>query len=224
MNRHRSLFGPGLGESQAAILELLLRRGRATLAELEEDLELATETLRDHLDALAVKGLVERAGVRRDGPGRPRIVYGLSESGLELFPRREADLLRELTRFLAEEGSLHLLEEFFERRASAQREELIGRVSGLEGEERLREVARILSEQGFMAEVAHQESPPRIRLCNCPIRDLVEVSHLPCRAELRLVRELLGRSLHRVSYMPDGDDSCTYSLGEETGTLSNPPG
>lgn len=210
---HDSVRSPGLGESQKAILELLLRSGEATLSDLASRLDLATETLRDHLKALGAKGLVERAGVRRDGPGRPQVVYRLSESGVDLFPRREGELLRELAAFLRDSGNLRLLEEFFEDRASKKREALLRRVAHLDDVERLEEVARILTQEGFMAEIEASPDGPSLRLCHCPLREVVAVSRLPCRAEMELVRELLGVALRRVSFMPDGATTCTYTLG-----------
>lgn len=209
----RHVFGPGLGESQSAILQLLLRFGEATLSDLEAHLGLATETLRDHLKALAAKELVERAGLRREGPGRPHVLYRLSSSGTRLFPRREGELLQELVVFLQDTGNIRLLEAFFEARTRSKRERLAGRVAGLHGDDRFEEVARILSEEGFVAETESTSRGPELRLCHCPLREIVAVSGLPCRAELQLVRELLGEELHRVSFIPDGDSACAYLIG-----------
>lgn len=207
------ILGPGLGESQRALLDLLKRRGEATLAELEKELDLARETVRDHLKALAAQGLVERAGLRRHGPGRPQVVYRLASSGQELFPRREGQLLKELATFLLGRGHGELLQTFFEERVGRKRQELQRRISELDGAERFREVAKILSEEGFLAEVT-DDGPDRfrLRLCHCPLREIVAVSHLPCRAEMTLVEELLGESLRRESFMPHGGSSCTYVL------------
>lgn len=208
----QSALSLGLGESQNAILELLLRGGEATLADLGASVGLATETLRDHLKALGAKGLVERAGVRRDGPGRPQVVYRLSSAGRSLFPRREGELLRELATFLVESGNIQLLERFFEARLQRKRKILLRRVARLEGAERLEAVARILSEEGFMAEIEDAPSGPQLRLCHCPLHDIVAVSYLPCQAEMSLVGELLGESLQRQSFMPDGAHVCAYSI------------
>lgn len=205
-------LGPGLGESQRTILELLKRRGVSTLADLEVGLELARETLRDHLKALAGQGLVERAGARREGPGRPHVLYRLTAAGEALFPQRAGELLRELAAFLLAAGHQGLLTEFFETRAQRKREALHRRVAALDGMDRLEEVARILSEEGFLAEVETSDSGPRLCLCHCPLRDLVAVSRLPCRAEMALVGELLGGALQRVSFMPEGGHNCTYAL------------
>lgn len=213
-------FGaPGLGESQRSLLVEVKRRGEATLADVADAVDLATETVREHLNALTARRLVERAGRRRDGPGRPRIVYALSDRGEALFPQREGILLGELASHLVESGREDVLEEFFERRIGEQTPDAAERLEGLEGPDRVREVARILSDRGFMAEVEEADSDGGallLKLCHCPLRELVSASRLPCRAESEFVEELLGEGLARESWMPDGDHSCTYriSLGE----------
>lgn len=221
-------FGaPGLGDSQRRLLVELKRRGDATLSDVAGVLELAAETVREHLNALTARGLVERTGRRRDGPGRPQIVYALTARGEALFPHREGALLRELASHLVESGREEVLEEFFGRRIGEQRRAAASRLDGLEGEERLREVAALLSEQGFMAEVVGSDDGagdagggetagdgPRLRLCHCPLKELVAASRLPCRAEIEFVEELLGADLERESWMPEGDHACTYRLAD----------
>ncbi|MEO8505409.1 MAG: hypothetical protein ABI609_16045 [Acidobacteriota bacterium] len=221
------LHGPGLGESQRTLLELIKRAGEVTLAGLEHDIGVARETVRSHLAALVGARLVERSGVRRSGPGRPQIVYRLTAEGDALFPRREGELLADLARFLLANGQGGLLEGFFVERTERRRERLMKRVEGLDGGERLQEVARVLSEEGFLAELRTEsesesefESESKsdtatapaatLRLCHCPLRDLVAVTQLPCRFEQILLESLLGRSLERTGYRPDGDACCSY--------------
>lgn len=214
--------GVGLGESQRTLLFELKRLGEGALAELGAG-ALARETVRDHLKSLQAAGLVERAGVRREGRGRPQVLYRLTDRGEELFPQREGELLGELARFLLADERRELLERFFAERNRAKRERLLARLDGIEGRERLAELASAMTEDGFLAEVADgARGEPHLRLCHCPWRRLVEVSRLPCRAEMGLVSELLGRGLARESFMPDGDSSCTYSLADaEDGPAAN---
>lgn len=208
------LQGPGLGASQRTLLELLKRRGEVTLAEVETGMEVARETVRSHLESLTAQHLIERAGVRRKGPGRPQVIYRLSAQGEALFPRREGEMLAELARYLLQGEHLELLEEFFTARTNVKRERLAPRLEGLEAGERLNEIARSLSAEGYLAEAELEGGEPiRLRLCHCPLRELVAVTHLPCRAEMKLAEELLGRPLHRFQFMPDGDASCTYTVG-----------
>jgi predicted ArsR family transcriptional regulator len=216
---------PGLGESQRSILEALKRQGSATTPRLAEALDLNPETVRDHLRALAGFGLVDRAGSLRSGPGRPEIVYRLTADAEQLFPRREGELLRELATYLEATGRGPVLQEFFREYVGARRDEAMARVEGLEGRERMVEAARILTELGFMALVEETPDGDRLRLCHCPLRELVEVSKAPCRAEVGFVKELLGERLTRVSYIPQGDASCSYRREESRlGRLSTVTG
>lgn len=211
--REQGVAARGLGASQRRILELLKRQGEQPVGELSDRLGLATETVRGHLKALVGHGLAHRAGSRKDGPGRPEILYRLSDEAEALFPHGEGRLLRELTAFLTEEGHDDVLEDFFEHRLGRQREEARERVRDLEGRERLEEVAAILTEEGFMAEVVEEGDHPGLRLCHCPLKEMVAVSRLPCRAEIAWIRELLGEELARRSWMPEGDRTCSYDVG-----------
>jgi DeoR family transcriptional regulator, suf operon transcriptional repressor len=202
-----------IGESQARILEHLKRAGTATIPEMGEALGLSVETVRTHLRALGAEGLVERRGRRRNGPGRPEIVYGLTESADALFPQRAGPLLNEFTRFLEGRGQAGLVRDFFDQRLEERLAEVRARVDGLDADARLDEVARVLSDEGFMAEVGTDDAGgTQLRLCHCPVRQLVDVTRAPCRAELAFVRDILGARLRRVSYIPAGDDACCYKL------------
>jgi len=216
---------PGLGETPRALLGLLKRRGPATLVELESAAGLARESLRDHLRSLAAAGLVERAGVRRGGRGRPAVLYRLSTRADRLFPERGAELLGELVSYLLAGGHGAALEAFFEARARDKRARLEARLAGLEGAARVRALAAALDAEGFVAEAeVTRDGRARLRLCHCPVRGLVERSQLPCRAELALVGELLGTPLRRESFMPEGGATCTYSFPVPDAAQPSPGG
>lgn len=205
-----------IGDSQRQILDYLKRHGSGTIPALAEALSLSVETVRTHLKALAAEGLTERRGQRRSGPGRPEIVHGLTDAAEALFPNREGQLLQDLVAWLDQEGHQDLVRTFFDQQADRRLAGALERLEGLDADARLEEVARVLSEEGFMAEIERDDQGEKaLRLCHCPMRELVEVTRAPCRAELRLVRELLGRRLARVSYIPSGDAACCYALTPE---------
>ena len=208
-----SLNAPGLGDSQQAILTALKRRGSATTPLLAAELGLNVETVRAHLRTLLGHGLVRRGPSVRSGPGRPETVFGLTSQAEALFPRREGEVLQALTSYLAEAGQQELLGDFYRGWIGTRREQALARVAHLEGGERLAEVARILSELGYMAHVEETADGPMLRLCHCPVRELVEVTMVPCREEVGFVTELLGEKLTRVSYIPSGHASCSYRAG-----------
>lgn len=213
---HRpSMVGAGLGRTQKRLLELLKREGELTVRELAETLDFAAETVRGHLKTLTGHGLVDRTRTRKDGPGRPEIVYGLADRAERLFPSEEGRLLRELTAHLVREDREEVLRDFFADRVEGLRKDAARRLEGLTGRERVEEVAAILEEEGFMPEVVEDGAggQTELRLCHCPLKEMVAVSHLPCEAEESWIRELLGEALSRRSWMPDGDRTCSYRVG-----------
>jgi len=209
------MINRGPGDSQRRILEHLKRRGSSTIPVIAADLDLNVETVRTHLRSLGSEGLAERVGTRSSGPGRPEILFGLTGAAETLFPNRESEVLRELTSYLEDTGEKGVLNDFFSDYVGRRRSAAMSRVVELSGEARLQEVARILTEDGFMAEVKTDSDGTRVlRLSHCPLGQLVDVTRAPCRAELAFVQELLGERLARVSYIPTGDSACCYTLIE----------
>lgn len=200
--------------SHRALLDALKRRGRSSVPQLAEELGLNIETVRDHLKTLVARELVRREGAVRSGPGRPEIVYVLTDAAEVLFPRREGEILRELGAYLVKHRHERLLRDFFAEYIERRRAEAASRVAHLEGRARLEEVARIFSELGFMPVIEERDHTPRLRLCHCPLRDLVDATKIPCRAEIGFLKELLDEELTRVSYIPEGDASCSYEPAE----------
>lgn len=201
---------PILNARLRSLLDALKYRGRSTVPELASGLGLNVETVRDHLRTLERQGLVRRDGTLPQGRGRPEIVFVLTPSAEALFPRRESEILEALTRYLLEHKQAPLLRAFFREFVAARREQGLARVAGLTGQKRVREVARIFNEMGFMPVLEGEGSG--LRLCHCPMRGLVDATDLPCREEIGLLQELLGEPLTRIAHMPNGDAACAYHV------------
>lgn len=208
---------PGLGESQKAIIEAIKRRGSRTIRSLAAELDLSVETVRDHLKSLTALGLARRATTLKERPGRPEIVYALTPAAEAVFPRREGEILAALASYLKQTGNEPLLRDFYQRFIASRREEALARVAHLSGQARVEEVARILSELGFMAVLEGDHERTKLRLCHCPLRDLVAVTQIPCGIEVGFIHELLGERATRISHMPAGGESCSYLTALEVG-------
>ena len=206
--------------SQMRVLEHLKRHGDSSIPELASAFGLSVETVRSQVKGLVARGLVRKAGARRQGPGRPEQIYGLDPSADAFFPNRQSELLEGLAPFLQAEGQQSVLVRYMEQFSRERRQKAMARLNGMEGRERLEEAARILTDEGYMAEVVpgDEDAPPRLRLCHCPLRDLVRVTSAPCKAEIGFVRALVGDTLARVEYLPDGDGACTYAVGRAGGS------
>lgn len=201
-------------ETKRDLLLLIKRKGSVSLDDAEEETGLRRSTLREHFSHMERDGLVRRF-TKRQGRGRPSLRYELAERGQALFPARDGVLLRELLKFLDEDGQPDLVERFFESFWEARLADARHRLRMEEGHGRAAQLTvleDVLQEQGFMPEVHADEDGLVIRECNCPFSEAVRQTRLPCRLEARFFEQLFGQQATRVTYIPDGSPSCTYEF------------
>jgi predicted ArsR family transcriptional regulator len=207
-----------LSDSQTRLLELIKKRGEVTVDQAVDSLDLATTTIRQHLERLEDEDLVEHRR-KSSGRGRPRHIYRLSSRAEQLFPSRDQLMLHRLLDFLSTEGHHRAIDDFFHEFWEERGEEFSQRLEELDddsGEARLELLAEFLDEQGFMPEIEHNEAGNvEIRECNCPLSKAVESTRLPCRLEAEFLEQVVGRKLERVSYIPDGNNACVYKFKED---------
>lgn len=205
-----------LSEAKAALIDMMKIEGEISVDDAVAELDLAKTTIRQHLQLLEQYGLVKRRQ-QRQGRGRPRIMYSLTEKAREFYPTLEGELLRELVEYLIHQGHLSLVDGFFRDRWTNDEATVIAQAEAAGGDwdARMEALGAFLSDRGFLPEVETNGDGTRLRVCNCPYRSAVEATRLPCRLECDLLTELSGREVNRVEYILDGDPCCVYEFGEE---------
>jgi DeoR family transcriptional regulator, suf operon transcriptional repressor len=73
-------------DTKEAILTLLLE-GSKTAGEIADKVKIQKTAIRSHLESLRAERAI-KSYFKVEGPGRPRKVYEITESGRELFPKR----------------------------------------------------------------------------------------------------------------------------------------
>jgi predicted ArsR family transcriptional regulator len=192
------------------ILAFLKTRGHATLGEIATHLEVSKQGTLRHLEALEAAGLATVAPAPPHGRGRPENVYRLTAAAGDHFPDGHRELTGQLVEFLSEEQ----LKRFFERRAAKLEAEYSERLAGLDFEARVRELAKLATEHGHMAEVVEHGGALAIRHCNCPIQDVAARTGLPCVNEQQMYERLLGAQVTRSTWMAEAASDCTYEVKE----------
>jgi predicted ArsR family transcriptional regulator len=190
------------------VLALLKARGTVALAEIAEHLGVSKQGALRHLETLQARGLVE-VSAQPHGPGRPGHVYRLTAAADECFPSGHRELAGELVEFMRDDE----LERFFAARARRLEAEYGDRLAGLSLEDRVRELARLTTEQGHMTELLRErDGRLRLRHCNCPIQDVAARGGHACRHEQEVYRRVLGAMVARSTSLGAGDNSCTYEI------------
>lgn len=202
-----------LPDRHRQVLELLKREGRMTVAALAHRLGISTMAVRQHLGALRRDELI-RYTTERQGLGRPRHVYELTETGDELFPRGYAQLSRSLLEAARETFGEAGLAGLLRRRNAALRTHYRARLDGRPLVERVAELARLRSEEGYMAGwEAVDERTFRLKEDNCAICQVARSCPQACDFELELFRETLhGAHVTREEHLLRGDRRCTYLI------------
>jgi len=203
---------PSLPEKRRAMLLLLRRLGEARAEDLAVALDITPSAARQHLQALVAAGLVGHRE-ERGRPGRPRHVYRVETTAEAYFPKAYDDLSREVLSLVADEDPV-LLQRIFERRRRRRVERARERTQGLVFGERVREVARILDEEGYLAGV--EELPDgsfRLTEHNCAVLGAAQEHPHICASEIDFLREVLpDATVERVSFMLDGAHVCAYAV------------
>jgi DeoR family transcriptional regulator, suf operon transcriptional repressor len=203
--------GAGLKGPRNAVLVQLKLAQRLTAKELAERMGLSLNAVRHHLKELEAAGLVGYDREHR-GVGAPVFSYRLTQAGESMFPRRYQEtltgLLEQMVQRDGRQAAVALLEAHFADLANRLSAELAGRGPA----ERLHALGRVLSDEGYMAEVRTGAEGGTLTEHNCAIPAVAERFPELCAAEARFVAQVLGAEVERRGHMLSGCSHCEYHV------------
>jgi DeoR family suf operon transcriptional repressor len=191
------------------ITQTLLRQPRRTIIELAEAVGINPISVRHHLTNLQVEGLV-MSQEERHGVGRPRLVYMLTEAGMEKFPTRYLRLTMRLLAQMKETMPGPLVRELFSQVADELASEYTDQVKDLTMEQRLEVVKAMLAEEGFTIEWERKGEEYQIHEISCPYYQ-IGVSHPEvCTVDQAVISKMLAVPAEKVQCILSGGAHCTY--------------
>lgn len=201
-----------LPEGRRRIVSALKRQGELDAEAIAQTVTMTPSGVRQHMAALTRDDLVTFR-TEAAGPGRPRYLYRLTDTGDALFPRRYADLTNELLGYLADEDP-EMLRHIFERRAERRLADARLRTDGLNLEERVAEIARILDDDGYLADwIGQDDGTYLVREHNCAVLNVALRFGHACGTELQFLQALLpDATVERVAHRVAGHHACAYRI------------
>ena len=199
-------------ETRRTMLNALKKRGELRAEELAEIGGITASGTRQHLQALEADGLVTHLE-QREGRGRPKHVFKLTPAADALYPRTYSELTNELLEYVQDDDP-ELLERIFKRRMKRRLERTQVRLRPLKSlEDRLRELTKILDEDGYLADFEVNDGKFRITEHNCAIHAIALRYAQACSTELEFLRLALpGSKVERVAHMIAGSHVCAYEV------------
>jgi predicted ArsR family transcriptional regulator len=210
----------GERKTRRRIVKLLKTDGPLGTAQLAERLGLTTMAVRLHLYALQSEGLV--TAEERPAPvGRPAKFWRLTPEADRHFPEAYAELSVALIGAMQETFGAEGLNRVLVSRCARQREDYAKRIRLSDPlKKRLAELARVRTEEGYMAEVRDDEGGGFLLVENhCPICAAANACQGFCSTELDLFRSVLGPGVEveRVEHIVSGDRRCAYRVTPSAG-------
>jgi len=191
------------------ILETLLHQPRRTINELAGAVGINPISVRHHLTNLQVEGLVT-AEEERHGVGRPRLVYFLTEDGMEKFPTRYLRLTTRLLTQMKETMPAPVVSKLFKQIAEDMASDYSEQVQGLGMEDRLDFVKAMLAEEGFTVEWEKKGEQYHIHEISCPYYQ-IGINHPEvCTVDQTLISTMLALPAEKVQCILNGGAHCTY--------------
>jgi predicted ArsR family transcriptional regulator len=209
------VIADGFSESKRKILWYLKIMQEAGLEELANVMNMSRMGVHKHLTLLQKRGFVE-AIENRSGVGRPKMIYKLTSQSRTVFPKSYAAIATCALDFIER----HMGKEGVEKTLRERQEELFDhyykRLKNLEFDQRVKELAKIRDEEGYMAESKKQRRNGSHILLeyNCPIIHIAEKHWEACTTETKLFENLLGANVETTHRAAKGDLVCKFVIKE----------
>ena len=191
------------------ILQSLLHHPRSTINELADVIGINPISVRHHITNLQAEGLIA-ATEERHGVGRPRLVYSLTEDGMERFPTRYMRLTTRLLSQMKEQLPQPFVSEMFTQVATNLASEHEEQLKGLSVEERLNVMKDLLGEEGFVVEWEKGDGEYLIHEITCPYLQVGHVHPEVCTVDQTLISKMLAVPANKVQCILNGAAHCTY--------------
>jgi predicted ArsR family transcriptional regulator len=201
------------GATQKRILMLLLdNKDGLTVDKLVDQFGIGRTAVSQHLVSLERGGYIRVGKLQKTG-GRPRKVYVLTDTGVNLFPKQYSWFSALLLQTLLDEFGPDRLTAYMRNLGQRLARKALPRLAGKRAPDRVAEVVQIMNETGFDARVTASQGDdviPRIECKNCVYHDLARDYPQVCQFDLGFLSTLMGLQIEHQDCMVRGGRACRF--------------
>ena len=206
----------GFSEPKKKLLYYLKVMQQAGLEELAKAMKISRMAVHKHLALLQERGLV--MSVETTGHvGRPRMIYKLTSQSKTIFPKSYSAIATHALDFIERNMGKAAVEKVLREHQSELFEQYYKRLRNLEFDKRVKELANIRDEEGYMAESRRERKNYGRHVLleyNCPILHIAEKHWEACSTETELFENLLGADIETTHRAAKGDLICKFVIKE----------
>ncbi|SHG42261.1 helix-turn-helix transcriptional regulator [Ornithinibacillus halophilus] len=202
------------------ILTVLKKDHQLTIDELVDHFTISEVAIRRHIHELEKQGLIKKNTIKQK-IGRPYYTYELTKEGHQTFPNQYEKLPVELLQDLEELHGEQAVADVLRRRMEREKKEFETRISTDDFDQKVKEVAEIQDEKGYMVEISKdEEGNYEMKNFNCPISNIASCYKQVCSNEKTVFSEIFRDSeVVTQTCITSGDSFCKWMIKKpNTGT------
>jgi predicted ArsR family transcriptional regulator len=196
------------------VLDSLKRKGPQSAHALAEQFEVTPMAVRLHLYDMENEGLVSSEN-QSVGRGRPLKIWRLTEDANRIFPDAHQILAVDLINTMGELFGNQGLNKIVEAHGTRQKSDYLSRLKDMDTfEDRVKALAKIRTEEGYMAEALQDGANWLLIENHCPICSAAKACAGLCKNELEIFQEIIGHDalVTREDHILAGERRCTYRI------------
>jgi len=193
------------------VLATIKLHPKSTILEIAEQVNINAISVRHHLTNLQADGLIV-AEEERHGVGRPRLVYSLTEKGVENFPSRYFHLVNSLMDQIKEKLPEKDVNSIFHNMAEKLTSDYDSILKNMPIEERLDLLKIILNKEGFEMEWEKKGNECVIKEISCPYFKIGDQHPEVCLFDKSLISNVLNVPMNKISHHEREENLCTYTI------------
>ena len=198
-------------KTREKILQILLEKPGSTINELAELVGINGISVRHHLNALEADNIVTSAE-ERHGVGRPRLVYSLTDEGVEQFPSNYVRLTKRLITAIKNTFSEDEVKKIFAAMGESLAEDYQDQFEGKPIEKKLTLLKNILTREGYSLEWQKQKDHYRIIAYHCPYAKLGNEFPNVCLVDYTLIKAILSYPVSVETCINQGNVNCIFDI------------
>ncbi len=195
------------------VLQTLVSNPRSTILEIANEVGINAISVRHHLTSLQAASLVS-ADEERHGVGRPRLVYFLTDRGMEKFPTRyyrlTNNLLTEMKASMPEEE----VKNIFRKMADKLSDDYKPAFEALKFEEKLALLKNVMAREGHELTVSKTGDKYQLNEISCPFYQIGREHPEICLFDKTLIAKLLSIPEEQVKHIHDKENHCAFQISK----------
>lgn len=193
------------------VLTTIKLHSKSTILEIADKVGINAISVRHHLTNLQAEGLII-AEEERHGVGRPRLVYSLTEKGMENFPSSYFRLANSLMDQLKEALPEKEVNSIFHNMAEKLTSDYEPMLAKMNIEERLELLKTVLNNEGFDVEWEKHGKECHINEISCPYFKIGDHHPEVCLFDKTIISNILDVPMNKISHKDHDDNLCTYTI------------